>query len=138
MSGRVETDAGALTAGERIPGEGSSSGSCQEPLKGKLAEIEWEIGIWVCVVVCACSPQRVIDTVYVCVCVCVQCICIHPPCIQVNTHLLHPNSRSLLRSPEDHGFVHGGREETERLMQLATCRGRQRDTGERTQEQHTQ
>lgn len=63
---------------------------------------------------------------------------IHPPGIQVNTHLLHPDSRSLFRSPEDHGFVHGGREQTERLFQLTTFRGRQRDTGEHMQEQHTQ
>ncbi len=41
MSGRVEADAGGLTAGERIRGEGSSSGLCQELVKGKLAKIEW-------------------------------------------------------------------------------------------------
>lgn len=45
MSRRVETDAVALTGGERILGEGSSSGACQELLNGKLAEIGWENGV---------------------------------------------------------------------------------------------
>lgn len=123
MSGRVETDAGALTARERIPGEGSRSWSCQELVKGKLAEIELESGV--------CGPTKM------CVCVCVSppesdwyrmCIYIQHPCTPFDTDLLHPDSRSFLGSPEDHGLVHGGWEETERLLQFATFRGRQSDT----------
>lgn len=117
-----ESDTGALTAGERMLRESSSSGSRQDLLEGKLAKIEWEIGVWVCVVACT-NPVFPLESDWFCLSVCVY---IHPTCIQVNTHLLHPDSRSLLRSPEDHGFVHGGREQTERLLQLVTCRGRQR------------
>lgn len=46
MSGRVETDAVALTAGARILGEGLGSRACQKLLNWKPAEIEWEISLW--------------------------------------------------------------------------------------------
>lgn len=43
-----------------------------------------------------------------------------------DTDLLHPDPRPLLGSPDDHGFVHGGWEQTERLLHPSACRGRQR------------
>lgn len=48
--------------------------------------------------------------------------CAHP----IDTDLLHPDPRPLLGSPDDHGFVHGGWEQTERLLHPYACRGRQR------------
>ena len=68
MSGRVETDAGTLTAGEGTLGEGSSSRSCQELLKGKLVERELETGFKVYEDV---SSLCVFGCVCVCVFVCV-------------------------------------------------------------------
>lgn len=71
---------------------------------------------------CVCSLQKVTDSM--------TCL--------VNTDLLHPDTRSLLRSPEDHGFVHRSRKQLERLLELITCRGKQRDTGLSTQKRQIQ
>lgn len=50
MSRRVERDAGTLTAGERMLGEGSSTGSCQDLMEGKLKESEKLVygSVWLC------------------------------------------------------------------------------------------
>lgn len=59
--------------------------------------------------------------------VCDCCLDHYCVCTPLDTDLLHPDPRSLLGSPDDHGFVHGGWEQTERLLQLSACRGRQRN-----------
>lgn len=56
----------------------------------------------------------------------------------VKTDLLHPDTRSFLRSPEDHGFVHRSRKQLERLLELIACRGIQKETGLSTQKRQKQ
>lgn len=69
MSGRVETDARALTAGEGILWAegagwwwwwvgGSGSRSCHKQLKGKLAKIDWGGG---CASLCGCVNKPCAD-----------------------------------------------------------------------------